>query len=40
MIAVFALSIPIAFVEPRAAVYVWVLAGVVPRLMNARFLDD
>lgn len=40
VIAVFALSIPVAFIEPRAAVYVWVFAAFVPRVMNARFLDD
>lgn len=33
VIAVFAVSIPIAFVAPVAATYVWILAAIIPRLL-------
>jgi len=36
VIAVFLASIPVAFVAPGLAPYVWLLAAVVPRAMRVR----
>jgi uncharacterized membrane protein len=36
VLGVFALSIPVAFIDPRAAMYVWILAAVIPRARAKR----